>query len=69
MQHETCPHCGAVICGESYELNRLLQEHIRKNHEQGYRRLDSWNKCSYCNGLGKDIWGTTCPHCRGSGVE
>lgn len=67
--HETCPHCGKVIVGESYELKRLMQAHIKAEHEQGYRRLDSWGKCHYCNGRGKDVWGITCKYCNGSGIE
>lgn len=66
--HETCPECGAVIVGESYELNRLIQEHKERFHRQSYRRSDSWNKCHYCNGTGK-IYGAACSHCNGSGIR
>ena len=67
--HETCPHCGAVIIGDSSNIGRLYREHIERMHNQGYRRSDSWNKCSACNGTGKDPWGLLCMRCKGSGVE
>ena len=67
--HTDCPYCGKTIVGGSSELNRLLQEHIKREHEQGYRRIDSWGKCHYCDGRGKDVWGRTCKHCNGSGIE
>ena len=67
--HETCPHCGKVIEGDGSNLRRLLAEHIERYHNQGYRRSDSWSKCHYCGGRGKDSWGITCPHCNGSGIE
>ena len=67
--HETCPHCGKVIVGESYEINAKMQRHIQMAHEQGYRRVDSWHKCPYCDGRGKDVYGITCIHCRGSGIR
>ena len=53
--------------GESYELNRLMQEHMERCHRQDYRRSDSWNKCSRCNGTGK-FCGLICPNCNGSGI-
>lgn len=67
--HTDCPYCGRTIDGDSSNLNRLLQEHIQREHTQGYRRSDSWNKCHYCDGRGKDVWGITCSHCNGSGIE
>lgn len=67
--HDTCPYCGRVICGESYELNRFMQRHIKIAHEQSFRGSSSWHKCHYCDGRGKDVHGITCIHCNGSGIE
>ena len=62
----TCPECGQVIYGDSSEVKRMLKEHIRRVHEQGYRRVDSWRDCSNCFGHGK-VGGVDCPYCGGSG--
>lgn len=67
--HETCPYCGKVIVADSSDLNRLLQAHIQTEHEQGYRRSDSWRTCPYCGGRGKDVYGIICHHCKGSGMD
>ena len=69
MAHESCQYCGKTIFGDTSVLNKLLQEHIQREHEQGYRRADSWNKCSYCGGRGKDTNGITCKNCDGSGIR
>ena len=67
MAHKTCPYCTFVAYGDSSEITRKLNEHIRREHEQGYRRSDSWNTCHRCNGTGK-FCGATCSSCNGSGI-
>lgn len=66
--HTDCPYCGKTIDADSGSLDRLLREHIQRNHEQGYRRSDSWHTCRSCAGRGKDVWGRICPTCNGSGI-
>lgn len=67
MAHINCPHCSFVAYGDSSEITRKMNEHIRREHEQSYRRSDSWLKCGRCNGTGK-FCGLKCPNCDGSGV-
>lgn len=70
MAHSDCPHCGKTIYSDdSSKLYRLMQEHIQREHTQGYRRSDSWRKCHCCGGTGKDVYGIPCKYCDGSGVE
>ncbi|MBQ3470215.1 hypothetical protein IJH23_00675 [Candidatus Saccharibacteria bacterium] len=66
--HITCRTCGKVIMGDSSEINRKLEEHMEREHRQGYRRQDSWRKCSWCRGTGKDTSGIPCLNCHGSGI-
>ena len=68
MAHETCLKCGQVIYGDSSVLGKLMAEHDRRMHEQGWRRASSWGKCCYCDGRGKDVYGITCKYCNGSGI-
>ena len=67
--HIDCPYCGKTIDADSSVINKKLQEHLQRAHAQSHRRSDSWKKCSYCDGRGKTVFGTTCEHCSGSGIE
>ena len=66
--HLNCPHCSFVADGDSSVVNKILQQHIKREHEQGYRPLSSWGNCRYCGGRGKDTNGITCKYCNGSGI-
>ena len=66
---DTCKVCGKSFYGDSGEVPKLISAHVKREHEQGYRRVDSWQKCHYCGGRGKDTNGITCSYCNGSGIE
>lgn len=69
MAHETCPYCSFVAENiNSSVMQKILADHIRREHEQGWRRASSWGACKHCNGRGKDVYGITCKYCNGSGI-
>ncbi|MBR3386119.1 hypothetical protein IKG68_00910 [Candidatus Saccharibacteria bacterium] len=67
MAQTSCPKCGKVIVGDLYDLDRLMAQHDKMSHEQGYRGSSSWRKCSACNGTGRDAFRRLCRICGGAG--
>ncbi|MBQ3445552.1 hypothetical protein IJG29_02385 [Candidatus Saccharibacteria bacterium] len=67
MAQTSCPHCGKVIEGNLYDLDRLMARHTEMEHRQGFRGSSSWRKCSACNGTGRDAFRRLCSICNGSG--